>query len=264
MFAKGIALPVEHIICIRSLVAAGALLLFLFALRTPVRVASGRHCGVMVVLGLLLCCHWLTFFRALRISTAAVAILSLHTYPVFTALIEPFLFREKLKKADILLAICVLVGVLVMTPSFSLSNATTRGVVLGIVSGLFFMVRNLMTRKYVQQYSGSTLMFWQALTTGIVLLPFLFFTTPAAYPPRTLGLLLLLGMVFTAVPQTLFSASFKNLSAKSVSVLATLLPFYGALFGYLIHDETVSARTVAGGGIVLACIVFETARNAKG
>jgi len=260
MFAKGVALPVGQIVCLRSLIAAAVLLLFLLAVKTPVRVKQGHH-RVMALLGLVLSVHWLTLFQALRISTAAVAILAFHTYPVFTALVEPFAFGERLKKTDLVLASGVFAGVLIMIPEINLGNATTQGIALGIVSGLLFMVRNLMTRRYVRDYSGSALMFWQVLVAGVILLPVLFLPGTSEYPPRTLGLLLLLGVVFTAVPQTLFSASMKNLSAKTAGILATLQPFYVAFLGYLIHDETVTLRTVAGGLLILACIAFETARN---
>jgi len=70
-------------------------------------------------------------------------------------------------------------------------------------------------------------------------------------------------VVFTAIPQTLFAASLKSLSTKTVSIIATLLPFYGALLGYLVHGETVALRTAIGGLIILACVLFETFRAAK-
>ncbi len=151
---------------------------------------------------------------------------------------------------------------LIMTPSLSLLDTTTQGIVLGVISGLFFMARNLLTRKYVHQYSSSMLMFWQMLITGAVLAPVLLIAPPA-WTGQTAGLLLLLGVVFTAVPHTLFSASFKNLSAKTVGIIATLLPFYGAIFGYLIHDETLALRTIVGGAIVLIAIAFETVRSVR-
>ncbi|UCD50073.1 MAG: DMT family transporter [Phycisphaerales bacterium] len=262
MFAKGIALPVTQVICLRSLIGAGGVLLVLLALRSPLRVNQTRHYGLMMILGLLLCLHWLTYFKALKVSTAAVAILALHTYPVITALIEPFLFAEKLRKSDVALALLVFAGIVIMTPTMSLSNSTTQGIVLGVVSGLFFMVRNLLTRKYVHQYSGSALMFWQMLVTGLVLVPWLW-PGGSDISPKTGGLLVLLALVFTALPHSLFSASFKHLSAKTVGIIATLLPFYGAFFGYLIHDETLALRTVIGGLIVLAGIVFETLRSVR-
>jgi len=216
----------------------------------------------MVALGLLLCVHWLTYYRALKVSTAAVAILALHTYPVITALIEPFIFRERLRKSDVGLALLVFAGILVMTPELSLSNTTTQGIALGVVSGLFFMTRNLLTRKYVHHYSSSALMFWQMLVTGAVLAPWVV-ADGVDLSWRSAGLLLLLGVVFTAVPHTMFSASFKHLSAKTVGIIATLLPFYGAFFGYLIHDEALARRTIIGGLIVLVGIVFETLQSVK-
>ncbi len=260
MFAKGVALPVEHIICLRSLIAAAVLLPLLLAVKARVRVKRG-HRLVMAALGLVLCIHWLTLFQAMRISTAAVAILAFHTYPVFTALVEPFVFGERLRKTDLALALGVFLGVLIMIPEISLANTTTQGIALGVFSGLFFMARNLMTRKLVREYSGSALMFWQVLVTGVLLMPVLFLSTGAQYPPQTVGLLLLLGVVFTALPQSLFSASMKHLTAKTAGVLAALQPFYVAVLAYLIHDEAVTLRTAAGGLVILACIAFETARN---
>ena len=262
MFAKGIDLPVSHIICWRSLIGAAALLTVLLPHGRPFAVKKDRHYGLMVALGLLLCVHWLTYYRALKVSTAAVAILALHTYPVLTALIEPFVFRERLRKSDVGLALLVFVGILVMTPELSLSNTTTQGIALGVVSGLFFMTRNLLTRKYVHHYSGSALMFWQMLVTGAVLAPWVL-VDGVDLSWGSGGLLLLLGIVFTAVPHTMFSASFKHLSAKTVGIIATLLPFYGAFFGYLIHDEALARRTIIGGLIVLVGIVFETLQSVK-
>lgn len=263
MFGKGLDLPVTDIICGRALTGAAGLLLFLLAFKTPIRVKRTRHWGIMLILGLALCVHWLTYFHALRVSSAAVAIISLHTYPIFTALIEPFVFRERLRKADVLLAIAVFIGIVIMTPEISFSNSTTQGILVGVFSGIFFMARNLLTRKYVQEYSGSMLIFWQMLITGLVLLPFVL-TSETTYTPKSIGLLWLLGIVFTAAPQTLFSSSFRNLSAKTVGILGTLLVFWGGVLGYFIHDEKVTLRTAIGGAIVLACIVVETLRSMNG
>ena len=104
MFAKGIDLPVTDIIGWRSLCAAFVLLVYLVVCKKQVLPSSIKHYGLMLILGGLLCAHWLTYFQALKVSTAAVAILSLHTYPVLTALIEPFLFGERLRKTDMVLA----------------------------------------------------------------------------------------------------------------------------------------------------------------
>lgn len=264
MFAKGIDLPVEHITCMRSFVAALVLFIFVCATGRSLAVNSVKHTGVMILLGALLCLHWLTYFQALKVSSAAVAILALHTYPVFTALIEPFIFRGAFKKTDLLVALGVFIGVLIMMPEISFSNATTQGVLLGVLSGILFMGRNLITRKFAQDYSSATLMLWQSGVAGLVLVPVIFMASKPSYSPQSLILLGILGVFFTALPHTLFSASFQNLSAKTVGVLATLLPFYGAVFGYLIYDEQVTPRIALGGMLVFVCIIYETLRSVKG
>ncbi len=261
-FAKGIKLPVANIICIRSLIGAASLLIFLLITKERIKVKKTKDYGLMAVLGILLCMHWLTYFKALKISTTAVAILSLHTYPVFTALVEPLFFRTKLKGLDVILAVFVFFGILIMIPEISLSNTVTQGILLGIISGLFFMARNLLIRKYIQQYSSSTLMFYQILVAGVILIPFLSLSD-SHYTAMTWNLLILLGVIFTAFPHTLFAASFKSLTAKTVGIIATLLPFYGTLFAYFIYDEKVALRTLIGGAVILSIVLFETVRSAK-
>ena len=263
MFAKGVPLPVGHIVCFRALFAAAVLFSFLVAFRAPIKMKCTAHYGIMVVLGIILCVHWLMLYRALRISSAAVGTLSLSTYPVFATFVEPLVFREKLRKVDIVLVVGVFAGILVMIPQVSLSNATTQAILLGVVSGLLFMARNLVVRKYVQEYSSSLLLFWQMLVVGVLLVPLLFLSPKAEYSPETVGLLVLFGTAFTALPQTLFAASMKHLSVKTVSLISTLQVFYGAFFGYLIHGETLTLRTAFGGLLILTCVIIETIRKAR-
>jgi drug/metabolite transporter (DMT)-like permease len=106
-------------------------------------------------------------------------------------------------------------------------------------------------------------MFWQALVIGIALLPVVLVAKDPTYSPRNLALVAVLGIFFTALPHTLFTMSFKHLSAKTVSILATLLPLYAAVLGYLIHKETVAPRTMVGGAIILSCVIYETVRSTR-
>jgi drug/metabolite transporter (DMT)-like permease len=47
--------------------------------------------------------HWVTYFQSLQLSTVAIGILPLRTYPVMTAVVEPMLVREPLHGLDMLL-----------------------------------------------------------------------------------------------------------------------------------------------------------------
>lgn len=257
LFSKTISLPLDHTICARSVIAALALLGFMCCSEIRLRFHTWRNLGILVFSGVLLAAHWLTYFHSMRLSTVAIGIIALHTYPVMTALLEPFFFKEPYRAADALLTGVVFIGILVLLPSFELSNQTTQGILWGILSALFFTVRNLLNRKYIRSFASSTLMFYQTGITALVLLP-VALSHPAPYSESDVIQVIVLGAVFTALPHTLYTASFRHLKAKTVGVIASLLPVYGTLTAALILHETPSLRTVIGGTIVLLAVVYET------
>jgi drug/metabolite transporter (DMT)-like permease len=257
LFAKLIALPAYQITGLRSISAAAVLLAVLWARRIPLRLDTWSDWGFMAVLGITMSAHWVTYFQAIQVSTVAVGILALHTYPVMTALVEPLVFRERLRMVDVWLGLVVLVGVAILVPEFSLASGTARGVLWGILSAMFFTIRNLLSRALIRRYSGLRQMFYQVVVCALVLAPWI---ATRGEPLSALAVwqLVLLGVVFTAVPHTLFTNSLKHLSTKTVSVIATLLPIYGALTAAIILGERPAARTYAGGAVILAAVFFET------
>ncbi|MFW5689956.1 MAG: DMT family transporter [Spirochaetota bacterium] len=264
LFAKIVPLPVPFIILGRSAVAAAALLVFLVATGTSFRPASRRDFALLAGLGVLLAVHWVTYFQAIRVSTVAVGTISLHTYPIITVLLEPLVERKRLHLADAVLAVVVLAGIIVLVPEFTLASTTSQGVLWGVAAALLFTIRNLVVRRLVQRYSGSTMMFYQTAVSALVLLPFVALSDGLGPVVAQWPRFLLLGTVFTALTQTLYASSLRLLSAKTVSIIATLLPFHSTVFALIILGEVPTVRTVVGGVIVVAAVMIETARAAGG
>lgn len=159
----------------------------------------------------------------------------------------------------------MIVGLLIMTPRMDWSNHITKGIVIGVGSGLLFLTRNLMVRRYTRSYSTQTLMFWQLLVTFILLLPFTIAGTRMAdFNGFVIGKLIVLGIIFTAFAHTLYAGGLKHLKVKTVSMIGAILPLYAAGLGYLLYDEIITPRIAIGGMIVIFCIVLEnvTAKTA--
>jgi drug/metabolite transporter (DMT)-like permease len=76
-------------------------------------------------------------------------------------------------------------------------------------------------------------------------------------------LFLLLGTVFTALNQTLYAASLRTLSAKTVSIIATMLPLYASITAIVFLAEIPSVQTIVGGGVVIGAVMIETVRAAN-
>lgn len=260
LFAKLINLPVSAIIFGRSAVAALAILVFALAARKSLRVARGRDLAVLTGLGVVLAVHWLAYFQSIQVSTVAVGVIALHTYPIMTVLVEPLVDRSRIHVVDIGLALVVFAGIIVLVPEFSLASDTTQGVLWGVGSAALFTARNLTVRRYVQRYSGATIMFYQTAVSALVILPILLVAGTVRPTIGEWPLLLLLGTVFTALTQSLYASSLRNLSAKTVSIIATLIPLYSTIMAFFVLAEVPTVRTIVGGGTVVVAVMTETVR----
>ena len=70
--------------------------------------------------------------------------------------------------------------------------------------------------------------------------------------------LLLLGVVFTALPHTLFAHSLLHLKAKTASLVACMQVFYATLFAAIILAEVPTPTTMIGGFIIITAAIYES------
>ncbi|MFP4609633.1 MAG: DMT family transporter [Thiohalophilus sp.] len=257
LFSKVIALTALEITLLRSLFAVLALWAVLRWQRVPLGLQTRHDYFVVLLLGILLAGHWVTYFHAMQVSSIAVGVIALYTFPVMTVFIEPLFHGERAHFFDILSALAVLFGIYLLVPEFSLDDTTTQGVMWGMLSALLFSLRNIIQGRHFSAYSAKHALFYQILITIVVLLPFGVQVVPEVNMAQW-GQLLLLGVVFTALPHTLFAFSLRNFKAKTASLVACLQVVYATLFAALLLDELPAMSTVTGGLIVVGAAVFET------
>lgn len=257
LFSKLIALPALEITLLRSVFAALALAAFIRLLGQPLWLDRRRDYGVALLLGVLLATHWVTYFHAMQVSSVAVGVIALHTFPVITVFLEPLFHGERPHLRDVVSALVVLFGIYLLVPEFSLSDSTTQGVLWGVFSALLYALRNIIQRRHFAQYPAPRALFYQTAVVFAVLLPFGAATVPAVTQPQWLQLLLL-AVAFTALPHALFGHGLRHLKAKTASLIACLQVVYAMLLAAVLLGEWPSAATVLGGGIVVAAAMFES------
>lgn len=257
LFSKLIALSAAEITLLRSVFAIIAIGLYIKFLKQSLRLNSKKDYAIAVVLGALLGTHWVTYFHAMQISSVAIGIIALYTYPVITVFLEPFFHGEKPHIKDIISALLVLFGIYLLVPEFSLDNASMQGVFWGVLSAFLFAMRNLVHARYFSHYAARHALFYQTLVVMVMLLPFAGESIPEVSEEQWL-FLIILGIFFTALPHTLFAHSLLHLKAKTASLVGCMQVVYGTLFAALILSEWPEWSTVAGGMIVVATAMFET------
>jgi len=241
----------------RTIIASLALLAVARAMRLDLRVKSARDWWFFAASGGLLAIHWLTFFKAIQVSTVAIGLLAFSCFPFFVTFLEPVMFRERLRGIDVVMAVVVVAGLAVVTPSLDTGNQMTQGVMWGVASGSAYAILCLLTRSHVATRPAMTVTFYQQVFAALFTAPGLWISR-GALSGRTALLLVILGLVFTALAQWLFVASLRQIRAQTASVVTCLEPVYGILFAVLLLGEKPSARTLLGGLMIVGAVFAAT------
>ena len=262
VLGRFINLPPEITIWWRCLFAAIFLGGFCWYKKIDLKILNKRDWKSFILSALFLGAHWVTYFYALKLSNVAIGMLSLFTYPVITALLEPFFFKIKLNIKHVFLGIIVMLGIYFLTPELDFSNSYTKGIAFGLISSVFYAIRNILSKKNIAQYHGSTIMFYQLVIITVVLWPvfFIFETKPTVNDWQGL---IALGLFTTAIGHTLFVMSFKNFSISTASIMSSVQPIYGIIYGIILLSEIPSTNTIIGGLLIITTVVIESIQSKR-
>ncbi|MEP3371263.1 MAG: DMT family transporter [Maribacter dokdonensis] len=256
-----VQLPVPVAIGARAILAFIALFLYCkwkgFGLKI-----DKKDTGVILLSGLLMGTHWIAYFYALKLSNVAIGMLSIFTYPVITALLEPVLLKTKFQLVHILLAVLVLTGMYFLSPTLNFEDSYTIAIGFGVFSALAYALRNILLKKKVSKYNGSMLMTYQTAIVGVLLFPFLFTVTSEAIVAQW-HVLVALAILTTAIGHTLFLMTFKHFNITTVSILSSIQPVYGIIIGAIFLSEIPRGTTIIGGILILSSVVIESIRSKK-
>ena len=255
-------MPTPVVIWWRSSLA----LLFLFAFckfkKINLKIHSRKDLWAFILSALFMGGHWITYFYALKLSNVAIGMLSLYTFPVMTALLEPFFMKVKLDPIHIFLGFLVLIGIYMLAPEFNFESSHVQGILLGLLSALCYSLRILILKQHVVNYNGTMLMMYQVLILTIVLAPFLYFMDASGintqYP-----YVLILAIITTAIGHTMFVHSLKHFTSSTASIMTSALPVYGIIIAYFFLSEIPSNNVFIGGFLIISTVLIEGIRSRK-
>ena len=258
---RHIDLPVPLIIAIRSLLGGLLLLIFCKSIKLSFKIQKKDRL-IIVISSILMGVHWITYFISLKLSNVAIGMLSVFTYPVITAFLEPLILKNKFKNSNFFLGLMVLIGIYFLVPDFSLDNDYFVAIGFGVFSALCYSIRNIYTKSKASEYEGSILMVYQLIIITILMAP-VFFIYEIDGIEKSIPALLILSFLTTAIGHTLFIYSFKNFSISTASIISSIQPVYGIIIGMIILGEFPNPNTMIGGILILGTVIIESFRTYK-
>jgi len=204
--------------------------------------------------GLLLAGHWVSFFISVKVAGVAIATLGFASFPAFTVILEGLIFRERIRANEIILVVLVSVGLVLVTPDFDLASGATIGLLWSVGSGLLFSLLSLTNRASSTKIAPVQAALCQNVVVAVCLLPV---AAPQLIEVRALDWLwiALLGVFCTGLAHSLFVASLAVIKARTAAVVFAMEPVYGITVAWLLFNESPTLRMLIGGALIIVAIV---------
>ena len=262
ILGKLITLPALPLVLWRmSLVAV--LLLLLPKVWRGLAKLSLRQIAIYAAIGVVIALHWLTFYGAIKLSNASVAVTCIALAPVFLAVIEPLVARRSFDSRELLLGVAVIPGVALVVGG--IPHDMQIGVLVGIASAFFVAVFTSLNKRHVERADSATVTTIE-LGAGALFLaliaPLLTTSGDAVYPVPGRNdalLLIVLSVVCTLLPFIVSLRALRHVSAFTAQMAVNLEPIYAIVLAMLLLGEQheLDRLFYVGVAIVLGAVFLQ-------
>lgn len=263
ILGKLISIPSVEMVFYRTLLAAIGMATLILFLKGSFAVPSQKDFWKLMLTGLIVALHWLTFFGSGRLANPSVSLVGFATCSFWAALIEPIAKKKKIRPMEVGLGIAVLIGLYVI---FSFDFNYPLGLLLGIASGLTAAIFSVINSKMVTRISSYAITFYEmiAACVGIVI----FFPFYQKYisggelqlMPSAMDwvYLAILGWVCSVYAYSQMIDLSKKLSVFFIQLALNLEPVYGIGFAILIFgkQEVMGWSFYVGTSIILVAVAL--------
>lgn len=239
-----------------------SLSLLLFIRPSKLRKIDHKIALKYMFIGVVVALHWLTFYGAIKLANASVALICFATTSIFTALIEPYVLKKKIDPLQILLGFLVIPGMVFIV--HGTDSSMNWGIIAGVISALLAAIFSVLNKKMIGQADDYSITFLEMGSAWV----FLSFIIPIVYylgdgeltimPTKMDWVYLLILAIFcTTLAYILTLKALHHISAFAANLTINLEPIYGIILAWLILDDgsELDASFYWGSGIIILSVL---------
>lgn len=212
------------------------------------------------ITGAIIAVHWITFFKAIKVSNVSVALVTMSTGAFFTALIEPIFFKRKINPIEMLLGLLVIVGLYII---FNFESQYSLGIIYALISAFLSALFAVLNGIFIKKYEADSISLYQLLFGVVVVTLFLAFSgefTGSFFQLKTTDWIYLtvLGSICTAYAFIASVKVMKYLTPYTVMLTINLEPIYAIILALIIfgEKEQMNVEFYYGAFIVLFVVLL--------
>ena len=259
-------IPPLELVWLRYLVAIVALFIIGFITKQSWRIEK-RHVLIIIAIGIIgNAISIVAQETGTMLSTAQMGAIITSSTPAFMVIFARFILKERLtiKKG---ISVCLAtIGVFLIVGIGNMSMSSTLGGVSLVVAALTWALMSVLVKRLPSDYSQIVVTTYSVLVALIVLTPFVLprlheINISQLTHPTIWGGLLYLGIVSTAGGFLLWNRGLQMLNASTGGIYFFFQPLVGALLGWLMLGEKISAAFWIGSILILLGVLFVIREN---
>lgn len=207
-------------------------------------------CGVLISL------HWITFFKAIKVSNVSITLSVLSLGAFLTSFLEPLFYERKIIPYEVFLGVFVVFGT---TLIFKSQYYYIEGIFYALISVFLSVIFGLINGKLIKQASPLVISIYELLGGVILTTLILIFIGDFSFDFFNISKvdwfwLLLLGSVCTAYAFVISVKVLKHLTPYSLMISINMEPVYGIILAIIILNENTVLSTEFYIGFILIFI----------
>ena len=247
VFLAGLTAPIGNLIQLNGLYLVFYRMLLTVLALIPIYVLHQRSNEVvfkdkvrLMLIGVLIAIHWVCFYGSIKLANVSVALVCISCVGLFTAILEPFMFKTKFIWNELLIGLLSLIGILFI---FQFDIQFRTGILVGLVSSLFASIFTILNKRLTTQYTTQTIQTFEMLGglgfLAIVLLGIKNYQHSDFILPTQSDWfwLIILSLVCTVLANYLMLSALKKISAFTMNVTLNLEPVYGIIIAIILFQE---------------------------
>tara|TARA_R110000868_G_scaffold110962_2_gene299979 strand:+ start:710 stop:1618 length:909 start_codon:yes stop_codon:yes gene_type:complete len=258
VIGKLITIDALPLVWYRMLMASLIILAYILIRKFQLKV-SPKTLLMLILGGIVVSLHWVTFFMAIKVSNVSIALATMSTGAFFTALLEPFWYGRKMVGYELVFGLIVMLGLYIM---FRVETGFLNGILLALVSSFLSATFSLINGKLTQEQRPSVISFYE-LGSGVLFLS-IYLVFSGSFDQKFFQLsvndwmyIFILASICTAYAFIASVKILKYISPYTVMLTINLEPVYGIILAFLLlgESEKLNPLFYVGALLILTTVV---------
>ena len=222
----------------RMTLASIVLLLYAFIFKKRITVSKSLMLKLLFS-GMIIALHWITFFKAIKVSNVSITLSILSLGAFITSILEPLFYKRKIILYEVIFGLIIVIG---MSLIFNSQYQYIEGIIYALISVLLSVFFGLINGKLINKASSLVIAIYE-LIGGVFLISLLllfsndFNNEFFKLSENDFFWLLILATVCTAYAFVISVDVLKHLTPYSLMISINMEPVYGIILAIVFLNE---------------------------